>query len=277
MGLLGVNMKKKYMIEYDIFDEVMKTLIKEDEIKKNVFEGSKKEEGEKKMNCWEKFELSLSCKDIHRILLYGSPGTGKTSNAIRSRKDGKFSSITLHEESCVSELLGHWIKKGDGYEYHYGAAIVPFKEGHLLVLNEIDKVSSSVMTSLHNLLDDKEIAQIHLPNNEVIKCHPNFTVISTMNGLPNDLSDPLLDRFDIIIKIDTPHPQAIEKLSPDLRDFTKRCYSTSDVSISYRSIYNFDKLRKSLKNDETAGDLVFSNDYKEIIATIKLGLREEKK
>ena len=275
-------MRKKYLIEFakvpfpaPVDDALF--LPETSSLAESVFEGSEIKKEEKKMNCWEKFELSLSCNDIHRILLYGSPGTGKTSNAIRSRKDGKFSSITLHEESCVSELLGHWIKKGDGYEYHYGAAIAPFKEGHLLVLNEIDKVSSSVMTSLHNLLDDKEIAQIHLPNNETVKCHTNFTVISTMNGLPDDLSEPLLDRFDIVIKIDTPHPQAIEKLSPDLRDFTKRCYSTSDVSISYRSIYNFNKLRKSFRNDDIAGNLVFSENYNEILATIKLGVREEKK
>lgn len=227
------------------------------------------------MNCWEKFQTAVSIdgKHIHRMLLHGSPGTGKTSNAIKSQENGKFSSITLHEESCVSELLGHWIKKGDGYEYHYGAAIAPFKDGHLLVLNEIDKVSSSVMTTLHNLLDDREIAQLHLPNNEIIKCHPNFRVISTMNGIPQDLSEPLLDRFDVVIAIDTPHPHAINKLDTDLQSFTLKCYSTKDASITYRSIWNFNKLRK-IVGDDTAGDLVFGLNKHEILATLKLGVRE---
>lgn len=225
------------------------------------------------LNCWELFDKAIQLNTAHRILLYGAPGTGKTTSACLL---GKHYSITLHEESCAAELLGHWIKKGESYEYHYGSGILAFKNGDLLVLNEIDKVSSSVMTVLHCLLDDKRIAHITLPNNETIQSHSNFKVIATMNGLPEDISTPLLDRFDVIININQPHPKAVESLSTDLHTILKNSYSTDNPTVTFRKLATFDRMRK-VYTPEIAGQLAFGKNYQELLSVIKLGEREVKK
>lgn len=222
---------------------------------------------------WQLFELATKQPDIHRILLYGAPGTGKSTAACRL---GKHYSVTLHEESCASELLGHWIKKGEGYEYHYGSGVLPFRDGNILVLNEIDKVSSSVMTILHALLDDKEIAHITLPTNETIHAHQSFKVVATMNGEPDELSEPLLDRFDAILKVTAPHPSAVARLSPFLQQICNNSYSTSNPAVSFRKLLTYDKLVKKGMDSSKAADLVFHNIASDVIAAIKLGVREGK-
>lgn len=248
------------------------TLPKTDQSSSNYVENNIKNNNSPKLTPWELFDKVKNSNSIHRLLLHGQAGTSKSTSACLISPN-KHYSITLHEESCVAELIGHWIKKGEGYEFHYGVGSLAFRDGWLLVINEIDKASSSVLTILHALLDDKSIAHITLPTNETIKVHPDFRVVATMNDTPDILPPPLLDRFDVVLHIKSPHPEAIKSLSTNLQQIAINSYQTDNVSLSFRQIVAFDKLR-TLYGEDIAAQLVFADKAVEILNVIKLGTRE---
>lgn len=221
---------------------------------------------------WYLFHQVSQVNEISRVLLYGKPGTGKTTQACKVSENG-FYSIPLNEETTVSEVLGFWLPKGDGFEWMNGTAVRAWLEEKVLVLNEIDHASGSVMSILHSILDDKEMACISLPNGQNVRPGKRFRVIATMNGGLGDLPVPLLDRFDIKIQIDEPHPNAIKSLEPDLQELVKSAYSNDKkLNISFREIVAFSKLRKFIGDDAYA---VFGTLASDVRTIMKIGKRGE--
>ena len=157
---------------------------------------------------WEEVENLINSSE--RILLFGPPGCGKTFIAMQKLKNPI--SITLTDESSVAELFGHWVPKKTEFIWHDGAATKAWIEGRGLVLNEIDQASGCVLTALHAILDDRNIAAVHLPNNKLIQPIEGFACVATMNGELDQLPEALKDRFEIKIYIDRPHPNAIKQL-----------------------------------------------------------------
>jgi MoxR-like ATPase len=230
-------------------------------------------------NAWKVFEKLSSAIDkegicpFHRILLYGKPGTGKTTTAIKTANSNEgYYSVTLNEDSTVAELFGMWMPKGPGeFAFVPGVGIRAWLEGTLLVINEIDHAAGSVMTILHALLDDKEIASLTIPIGHgeftTVRPHKMFRAIATMNGKPEDLDEALADRFDIKLEILEPHPDAIAKLPEDLRTLAKNAYSSHNRNITYREIVAYSKLREVIGRDEALfvfGEL--RNDVKSALA-----------
>jgi len=224
------------------------------------------------MNTWEIFEAVVKAKKINpRILLYGVPGTGKTTQANKTAKEDDVYNITVNEESSVAEILGMWIPKDNSFKWMNGVAIRAWLEGKLLVINEIDKASGSVLTILNALLDDQSVAKITLPKGKTVKPVKGFRVIATMNGEIEDLPESLSDRFDLKLNIESPHPDAIKSLPEDLRDLVDAAYSRKQLSVSFREIQAFGKLRETLGDDAY---IVFGDMANDIKATLKLGKRE---
>jgi len=85
----------------------------------------------------------------------------------------------------------------------------------------------------------------------------------------DELPIALKDRFPIAIRIDRPHPAALEKLSVDLRDYATRMADAGDRRVSLRSFYAFDKLRVSLGEDKAA-KMVFGRRASGIIDAIRI-------
>lgn len=211
----------------------------------------------------------LGHESVHRFLLYGPPGTGKTTVGCKTAIKGHYS-ITVTPDTQVAEIIGHWIPKGDGFVWHYGVGAMAWKEGATLVVNEIVEAAGAVLTMFLAIMDDKDIARITLPNGETITPHADFRIVCTTNGSPNDLSDALRDRFDVMLKVDTPSPEAIVRLDEDLRDIVVNSYSNPDnISVTYRQLMAFGKLRLVLKEEE-AGKIVFGTGWKDIKTAVKL-------
>ena len=78
------------------------------------------------------------------------------------------------------------------------------------------------------------------------------TNIEDMRELP----EALKDRFPVAIRINQPHPNALLKLSEDLRGYAVRMADAGERRISLRTFYAFDSLRKQL-GDEKASKIVF--------------------
>src|SRR5205823_267894 len=137
-----------------------------------------------------------------RVLLWGPAGAGKTTIADTALREfcGQVFHQTLTEETSPAEGIGHYIVKGGDFVWHDGPMISAWRApGFGLVLNELDKASGPMHTALHAICDDRRIAQTTLPSGETVRPAERFRVIATMNGSPDQLPEPLRDRFAISI------------------------------------------------------------------------------
>lgn len=221
---------------------------------------------------WNIVENIVSNQVITRILLMGIPGTGKTTFACKQGEKSGFYSVTLHEDSSIADLLGMWIPKGREFIYNDGYGLKAMKEGKVLVINEIDHSSPAVLTLCLQLLDDPQVARINSPGGEVVIPKPGYIVIATMNSKAEDLPLPLLDRFDVKIEINEPHPEAINSLPQDLREFVSNSYSLNPPNVTFREVVAYSKLRNVVTED-IALKVIFGNRGDDVKATLKIGPR----
>lgn len=224
----------------------------------------------KKIDCW-----TLAGKVLPhttRVLLYGPPGTGKSHFALTqglARKQNVFS-LTLTEETPAAEIRGHYIPKGQEFQFHKGPGIQAWEQGARLVINEIDHASGDLMSILLAVLDDPELAVLTLPSGETVKPKGPVKYIATMNGEPKDLPEPLRDRFDVKINCDHVHPGALERLPDDLKKAAAGTVSiTDDRQASVRVWLSYANLREHL-DDDTALIACFGEHAEQVKSALKL-------
>jgi MoxR-like ATPase len=233
---------------------------------------------QKELKEWQIFQAVMKDPSIRRVLLYGPPGTGKTTAAVKSSGAKRHYNLTLHEESSVAELIGHWVPKGSEFLFHHGPLTKSWTEGALFVANEIDHSCGAVLSILLAALDDDGVAHLDLPTGETVKPTKDFRFIATMNGNPSDLPEPLIDRFDIMLKISSPSIPAIDALPKDLRHLCRNAYTNrNDLHITYRQIQALTKLRAIISLDDALNTVFGLKKAKDIKMVIKAGERDEKK
>lgn len=238
-------------------------------------------------NSWEDVKLVLP--HVSRILLYGPPGTGKTT--IGFADDREVFYVPLHEETAVAELLGHFVPVGNRFVWFDGPVLMAWQRGARLILDEIDQSGGAVLSVLRAVLNDPSVAQLILPDpalagfddamasemiasgegQRIVKPVEGFQVIATMNGEPEDLDEPLLDRFEAVFHIPKPHPDAIASLPKDLRsaaDSTSK-HADSARRIGLRRWKAFAQLREHVGED-TAGRAVFGHRAGDVMDALKL-------
>lgn len=164
---------------------------------------------------WACIEAVLAHAD--RVILYGPPGTGKTRIANDYGTPERVYNIYLTEETPAAELRGHYVPKGGEWIWQDGPAILAWRQGARLVVNEVNNASGDALDFLLAILDDPEHAGIDLPTGERVKPAAGFQVIATMNGEPDDLPAALEDRFVISFHVQRPNPDALRALPPDVR------------------------------------------------------------
>lgn len=225
-------------------------------------------------NCWKLFDAIIGATP--RILLYGVPGTGKTYQANTTNLEGRNTyNVTLTQDSSASELLGHYVlNETGGMDWLDGIGVQAWKDGARLVVNEIDHAGVDVMSFLHALLDDPEFAKFTLPNKrkETVRPQPSFQVIATMNGVPEDLPEALLDRFPVKINIDTVHPSALESLPEKFRSVYA---DYNNGAFSIRRWIALGELLDKEVNLEYAVQTIFPDEYEEITDALVVALNSD--
>jgi len=229
-------------------------------------------------DCWEVAEAVIGVSP--RVLLRGKPGTGKTYHAATAAvgEDQKVYQITMTEETPAAEIRGHYTIKDGEYVWSDGPAIMAWREGARLVINEIDRASEDCMSLMYAILDDPGFAQLTLPTGETVRPAEGFQIVATMNGIPEDLPDALQDRLPVDIEITDVHPKAIERLPEDLREPARNTAlaKTSERGISIRMWLEFAALRETLPErlgDDEAGltvaaQAIFGENYRDALTAI---------
>ncbi len=194
---------------------------------------------------WVLVERVLSSELIRSVYLYGPPGIGKSYCAYYKGRIGQgVYACTLTEETPAAELRGCWFPSGDGFVWHNGPIACAMLEGARVVLNELSHASDDVLAFLFPIIESPETARITLPTNETISPAPGFSVIVTDNLPPDDLPPALQDRFETVLEVTEPHPEAVERLSPDLRKLALRSFALeNDRRVSLRGWLMLERLR----------------------------------
>jgi MoxR-like ATPase len=143
------------------------------------------------------------------VLLVGETGTGKTS-AVRyicAKTNTPFRRINLNGSTTVDDMVGRTLLDKDGTYWIDGVLLDAMKKGHVLLVDEINAGLPEVLFILHALLDDDQKVTLMEKDGAVVRPHPDFRLVATMNP-PHAyvgtkmLNKALLSRFAIIAEVD---------------------------------------------------------------------------
>lgn len=194
---------------------------------------------------WELTERALACEKIRSLFLFGPAGTGKTRAALTVGLRGRHAHpFTLNREMPVSDLCGGWKPRGSELCWVDGPLASAMRQGARIVANEPAHASEEIVQFLYGVIESLETARITLPNGELLVPAPGFQLILTSNEPPELLPEALRDRLDTVIEIREPHPDALARLSPDLREAALRSFELEpERRVSLRGWLKVDELR----------------------------------
>lgn len=136
------------------------------------------------------------------ILLLGEPGVGKTSviNHIGSILNIPVLRINLSEQTEMSDLTGSYIPMGNSIKFVESELVEYLRNGHWIILDEINLCTQSVIEGLNSVLDHRKSLNV---DGKQINIHPNARIFGTMNPQNKNngrkqLPKSFMDRFVVI-------------------------------------------------------------------------------
>ena len=215
---------------------------------------------------------------VHRILLWGPPGTGKSGWATWSAlADRGVHRVTVHRDLAPEDLLGQrdlvaGPRGGTGTRWVDGPAVLAMEQGSALVLDEIADECIALRNTFLGLLDDMSLAQITLPTGRIVRPAAGYVVIATTNKRPSTLYAPLLDRFDIILQCYTPSPGVLQELPAQEQALLRTCYSRTveeawAPGISARSVRAYSRLASKF-GQQLAAEVKFGSGATDFLGAL---------
>lgn len=117
------------------------------------------------------------------ILIQGPTSAGKTSmiEYLANFTGNKFVRINNHEHTDLQEYLGTYVSGPDGkLKFQEGVLVQAMRQGHWIVLDELNLAPTDVLEALNRLLDDNR--ELLIPETqEVVRPHENFILFATQN------------------------------------------------------------------------------------------------
>ncbi|KAI1174155.1 hypothetical protein F4777DRAFT_406432 [Nemania sp. FL0916] len=117
------------------------------------------------------------------ILIQGPTSAGKTSmiEYLANYSGNKFVRINNHEHTDLQEYLGTYVSDASGkLSFQEGLLVQALRQGHWIVLDELNLAPTDVLEALNRLLDDNR--ELLIPETqEVVRPHENFMLFATQN------------------------------------------------------------------------------------------------
>ncbi|GAB4814206.1 hypothetical protein N2152v2_001252 [Parachlorella kessleri] len=117
------------------------------------------------------------------ILLQGPTSSGKTSLVayLAAQTGHAFVRINNHEQTDLQEYLGSYVSDESGrLVFREGLLVQAVRQGHWIVLDELNLAPTEVLEALNRLLDDNR--ELYVPElQETVKPHPHFMLFATQN------------------------------------------------------------------------------------------------
>lgn len=117
------------------------------------------------------------------VLIQGPTSSGKTSmiEYLAKFSGNKFVRINNHEHTDLQEYLGTYVSDSDGkLRFQEGLLVQALRQGHWIVLDELNLAPTDVLEALNRLLDDNR--ELLIPETqEIVRPHENFMLFATQN------------------------------------------------------------------------------------------------
>lgn len=116
------------------------------------------------------------------LLLKGPTGTGKSRfvEYMAHKLNKTLITISCHEETSSTDLIGRFIIKGAETVWMDGPLIKAIKEGAIIYLDEIAEARPDVIVVIHSLTDHRRELYIDKLG-ETIKAHEDFMLVASFN------------------------------------------------------------------------------------------------
>ena len=116
------------------------------------------------------------------FLLKGPTGTGKSRfiEFMSHKLDKKLITISCHEETSSTDLIGRFIIKGAETVWVDGPLTTSVKEGAIIYLDEIAEARPDVIVAIHSLTDHRRELFIDKLG-DTIKAHEDFMLVASFN------------------------------------------------------------------------------------------------
>ena len=117
------------------------------------------------------------------VLIQGPTSSGKTSLIayLANLTGNKFVRVNNHEHTDLQEYLGTYTSDSSGkLRFQEGVLVHALREGHWIVLDELNLAPTDVLEALNRLLDDNR--ELMIPETqEIVRPHPHFMLLATQN------------------------------------------------------------------------------------------------
>lgn len=152
------------------------------------------------------------------VLLEGPTSSGKTSMVkyLAGLLGHEFVRINNHEHTDIEEYIGSYVSDSHGrLVFCEGPLVRAVRDGHFLVLDELNLAPSEVLEALNRLLDDNHELFI-TETQETVKPHKDFRLFATQNPTSyagrKELSKAFRNRFVEMFVPDLPDDELIKIL-----------------------------------------------------------------
>lgn len=152
--------------------------------------------------------LAVAAKRNYPALLVAETGTGKTSiiQDLADQADKPWVRFNLTGDTTVDEFVGKYTLRAGETVWEDGILIQAMKNGHWLIVDEINVALPEILFALHSLLDDDRFVVVANHRGEVVRPHEDFRFFATMNPVEEyagtkELNKAFQSRFTMIITL----------------------------------------------------------------------------